>query len=186
MAEEVAISGGPETAKIRSVFGPALLPIITIGIYFFVWWYKINRELKDLGEKNGRTDLGTNPTLSLIAMLFGWILILPPLFSAVGTWKRMKAAQELVGVPEVDRGNGFLAVLLYIFLSIVFSGYLQNELNKVWRRQPGAGLDVSATPTFTTPGAPTSPVHEGDDLPGVPGSGEQPASPTNLPGIPGS
>ena len=45
MAQEVTIPGTQSTAKIRSIFAPALLPIITLGIYFFFWWYYINREL---------------------------------------------------------------------------------------------------------------------------------------------
>ncbi len=138
MADVVPIVGGPEAAKIRSVFGPALLPFVTFGIYFWVWWYKINRELRDLGAKTGRSDLGTSPGLSLLAMTLGILLIVPPLVLRVRHVEAHEARAGAHGVPETERGNGLLALLLYIFISIVFAGYLQNELNKVWRRQPAA------------------------------------------------
>ena len=51
----------------RSPWAVALLPIITLGIYHFVWWYKINKELKAYGEAKGY-DLGQNPTNSLLAL----------------------------------------------------------------------------------------------------------------------
>ncbi|MBO9533721.1 MAG: DUF4234 domain-containing protein [Solirubrobacteraceae bacterium] len=170
MADVVPIAGGPEEAKIRSVFGPALLPFVTFGIYYFVWWYKINREMRDLGTKTGRSDLGTSPGTSLLAVTLGMLLILPPFFSAYGTWKRMKLAQELTGVQETERGNGLLAVLLYIVLGFVFTGYLQNELNKVWRRQPGAPQQAQAA-AFTAPGTPpASPTGSSSvSVPGIPG-----------------
>ncbi len=170
MADVVPISGGPEEAKIRSVFAPALLPIITLFIYYFVWWYKINRELADLGRKQGREDLGTKPALSLIAILIGWVLILPPLFSAYGTWKRLKAAQELVGVPEADRGNGVIALLLYVFVGIVFPGYVQNELNKVWRLQPAVGAPSGAAAAAVAPATPAAAAESSTSIPGIPGN----------------
>lgn len=169
MADVVPISGGPEEAKIRSVFAPALLPIITLFIYYFVWWYKINRELADLGRKHGREDLGTKPGLSLIAVLLGWILILPPLFSAFGTWKRLKAAQELVGISETERGNGVIAALLYVFVGIVFPGYVQNELNKVWRAQAGVGAPSAAAAAAVAPATPAASA-DSTSIPGIPGN----------------
>src|SRR5262245_58541462 len=100
MAEEVPISGGPETAKIRSVFAPALLPFITLGVYFIVWWYKINRELADLGRKRGTTELGEKPVNSLLAIFPGALIIVPAIWTIVTTYQRSKKAQQLVGVGD--------------------------------------------------------------------------------------
>lgn len=150
MATVVPIAGGPETAKIRSVFAPALLPYVTFGIYSLVWYYKINRELADLGRKNGRQDLGTSPGLSLLAITLGCILIVPPILSIIGTYKRLKQAQQLVGVPEAQQANPWIFGILWVFVGIIGVGYCQNELNKVWTLQAGGSIAPAAGATSFT------------------------------------
>ena len=49
--------------KIRSLWAVALLPIITLGIYHLVWWYRVSRELRDYGRAKGY-DLGQTPSSS--------------------------------------------------------------------------------------------------------------------------
>jgi hypothetical protein len=51
------------------------LSIITLGIYHLVWWYKINRELRDYSAAAG-APLGNSPLLSLLALFPGGILIM--------------------------------------------------------------------------------------------------------------
>ena len=51
-------------------------PLITLGIYHLVWWYKINKELKAYGEAKGY-DLGQNPTNSVLALFPGGIIVIP-------------------------------------------------------------------------------------------------------------
>ena len=65
MAREIRIQGSDGTAKLRSLWAVALLPIITIGIYFFFWWYFIHRELRDLGRARNTDELGDSPGTSL-------------------------------------------------------------------------------------------------------------------------
>jgi len=67
MAYEMKIRGTEDEVKIRSPWAAALLPIITLGIYHLVWWYRINRELRDYGKAKGY-DLGQNPTNSVLAL----------------------------------------------------------------------------------------------------------------------
>ena len=50
MAQELEIRDSNERVKLRSPWAAALLPIITLGIYHLVWWYRINRELRDYGH----------------------------------------------------------------------------------------------------------------------------------------
>ena len=50
MAEELLIGRNRERVKLRSPWAVALLPFITLGIYHLVWWYRINREMRDLGQ----------------------------------------------------------------------------------------------------------------------------------------
>lgn len=146
MAEVVKISGGPEEAKIRNVLGVIGLTLITIGIYWWVWYFKTNRELADLGKKHGTEELGTSPGKSLLAVTLGLIIIIPALVSLWNHWGRLKAAQRLVSVPESDQGSGVLALLLYLFVGFVYPSYFQHELNKVWARQEPAAEAVAEAP----------------------------------------
>ncbi|OAA28243.1 protein of unknown function (DUF4234) [Frankia sp. EI5c] len=104
------------------------LPIITLGIYSFVWVYKTNKELSGYNPR-----IKVNPTLSVLAFLVGWVLIVPPF---VATWRlgtRTRDAQRAAGLPELSPGLAFV-------LWLVGGGalYLQFEINKIWSRYPGA------------------------------------------------
>jgi hypothetical protein len=130
MAEEVQIAGGPGRAKIRSPWAPALLPFVTFGIYALVWYYRVNREMCDLGRAHGTKELGESPGTSLLAVTLGWLIIVPAVVSTIRTAERIQAAQRLTGVDR--RLNGWLALVMIIVLPPVFYAYEQSELNKVW------------------------------------------------------
>ena len=66
MAHTLQIRNTDDHVKIRSPWAVALLPIVTLGIYHLVWWYRINRDLRDYGRAKGY-DLGQNPVNSLLA-----------------------------------------------------------------------------------------------------------------------
>jgi hypothetical protein len=161
MAQEVPITGGPETAKIRSPWAPALLPFVTFGIYTIVWWYKINREMVDLGRKRGTTELGDNPTLSLLAIFPGALIIVPAIMTLIGTYQRAKKAQQLLGVGESNQMNGWLFAIAYLLLSPVAWAYLQDGLNKVWKidsgMEPAGGLPAGTWAPQQAPGQPVPP-----------------------------
>jgi Domain of unknown function (DUF4234) len=131
MAEEVQIAGTDSRAKIRSPWAPALLPYVTFLIYLFVWYYKINREMRDLGRARGSTELGDSPGKSLLAITLGALIIVPAVISTINTFRRVQAAQRLVGVEP--QANGWLALVMALLLTPVFHAYQQSELNKVWQ-----------------------------------------------------
>lgn len=160
MAEEIQISGGPETAKIRSVWAPALLPFVTFFIYHFVWYYKINREMADLGRKRGVQGLGDSPGKSLLAITLGALVFFPAVISIFNTYKRLKLSQNVVGVHQGDQINGWIMLALYLVLSPAAYAYEQDALNKVWaidsgRREAGVPQPVAAayTPVPVEPAA---------------------------------
>ena len=130
MAEVVQIPRAGSTAKIRSVFAPALLPFITLFIYLFCWWYFVNRELRDFGKAKGSTELGDSPTKSVLAITLGALVIVPAIWSTVTPFKRVQAAQRLAGVEPL---NGWIALILYLVISPAFYAYMQSGLNNVWR-----------------------------------------------------
>jgi hypothetical protein len=71
MAETVTIEG--QSYLKRNPLGVLGLSLTTFGIYFFYWYYMVNDELRRFEH-----DESISPTRSLMAMLFGWIVIVPP------------------------------------------------------------------------------------------------------------
>jgi uncharacterized protein DUF4234 len=135
MAEEIQIAGTQSTAKTRDPLGVALLTLVTLGIYFFVWYYKVNREMSDLGRARGTDELGDSPGTSLLAVTLGALIIVPAIVSIYNTFQRTQAAARLTGAEPL---NGWIALILYLLLAIGFPAYLQSGLNKVWGVQ-GSG-----------------------------------------------
>jgi uncharacterized protein DUF4234 len=132
VAQQVPIAGVESSAKIRSIFAPALLPILTLGIYLFFWWYYVNRELRDYGRAKGTTELGTSPGKSVLAITLGALIVVPAILSLINTFKRMQRAQQLAGVEVL---NGWIGLVLYVVISPAFFAYMQSGLNNVWKAQ---------------------------------------------------
>ncbi|HEV3128760.1 MAG TPA: DUF4234 domain-containing protein [Solirubrobacteraceae bacterium] len=101
MAQTVQLGTGAK-GKIRSFWVGLGLNIITLGIYYYYWYFQINEELKEIGRAKGDQELAdSSPINSLIAILFGGILLLiPPLVSIYRTGKRIKRAEQLGGVSD--------------------------------------------------------------------------------------
>jgi hypothetical protein len=162
MAYELQLRDSQDQVKIRSPWAAALLPIITLGIYHLVWWYRVNKELCDFGRARGH-DLGDNPTLSLLAVFPGGLIIVPALVSYWRGAQRMQSAQRLSGQQPL---NGWIALILFILISVGLWAYMQSELNKVWREE--------AEPL---PGQPAPPAIE-DSLPPRTATEQEPAAPS--------
>lgn len=158
MAYEMKIRGTEHEVKVRSPWAVALLPFITFGIYHLVWWYRINKELKAYGEAKG-FDLGQNPTNSLLALFPGGLIIVPALITY---WRGTKRVQGASKVASREPVNGWIALLLYLFIAPGLWAYLQVSLNHIWE-QEGEAL----------PGQPAPPVS--DDMP--PRLPDDPATP---------
>ncbi len=95
-----------------------LLVFVTLGIYYLVWYYKINRELRDLGRATGQEErLGRSPFTSLMAITFGWLILVPPFVSMYRTLKRIQAAQEISGTAgePINVWLGFVLYLVGVF-----------------------------------------------------------------------
>jgi hypothetical protein len=150
VAQELQLRGSPERVKLRSPWAAALLPIVTLGIYHLVWWYRVNRELRDFGRARGY-DLGQSPTSSLLALFPGGLIIVPPL---VSYWRGTKRAQGAARIAGREPPNGWIALILFVVLSLGTWAYIQAELNKVWRVEadalpgepPVAALDEGMPP----------------------------------------
>jgi hypothetical protein len=180
MAEEVQIAGTESRAKIRNPLAPALLPFITFGIYTLVWYYRINKELAEMGRARNTEELGTSPGTSLLAVLIGWVIIVPPFLSIYNTWKRAYAAERLTGVQGgMEPGLGFL---LSIFLGPIGHYILQRDLNNVWQAQAGGAGAQPAIPQGAPATAPPPPAPEAAPAPAPPAPPAGGAPPPPPPG----
>jgi hypothetical protein len=139
MATTVTINN--QTFKRRNPLAVWLgLPLITLGIYYFVWWYKINNEAKRFLNDNT-----INPGMSVLAVTLGAVIIVPPFISIYRTTERIARMQERAGMPG-DRANPWIAVLL-VFLAGLDRLYLQMQLNQVWDGYLRGGVQGIAPPS---------------------------------------
>jgi hypothetical protein len=177
MAEELQLRDSQDEVKIRSPWAAALLPIITLGIYHLVWWYKINRELRDYGRAKG-VDLGQNPTNSVLALFPGGIIIIPAL---VSYWRGTQRVQKAAQISGQEPVIGWLALVLFLVISIGLWAYLQDGLNKVWRAvaTPLTGAGAGEIPSSSgAPPAGDTAASGGTETAGgtAPSGGNEPTS----------
>ena len=144
MAQQVVI--GNEVFKRRNPVGAAVgLPIITLGVYYFVWYYKINNE-----ARRYLRDPSIRPGVSLLAITLGIFIIVPPFVSIYRTGERVRRMQ--MNAQITDRCEPWIAlVLALLFRFFLFSLdvlYLQFQLNTVWDAYLRPGL---TPPSFPPP-----------------------------------
>jgi Domain of unknown function (DUF4234) len=128
VAETVTIEGTPYLK--RNPLGVLGLSLITLGIYFFYWYWKINDELSTFGH-----DDTISPTRSLMAILFGWIIIVPPFIAIYNTAKHVQNDEQRLGIqPQLEPA---LTIVFLLLFSIVNGLYIQEHLNRLWDRAVG-------------------------------------------------
>lgn len=126
MATELRI--GSTTVKARSPLAVFLLSLVTLGIYYCVWYYKINRELRDAA------GIDVSPFVALVAITVGWLVIVPPFVSWYRTFERIQQAQRGAGLAsEASAALGFILYVIAVFFLPIELVYAQDELNKAWR-----------------------------------------------------
>jgi hypothetical protein len=170
MAQTLQLPNTEHHVKIRNPWAVALLPIVTLGIYHLVWWYRINREMRDFGRAKGY-DLGRNPINSLLALFPGGWIIVPPFITY---WRGTKRVQGSSRVAGKDPLNGWIALILFILLGIGLWAYMQVYLNDVWRAEADTLPGQAALPPMED-GMPPRLEPEPTT---VPDQGQRPESPT--------
>ena len=127
MAERVQVRG--TDVKIRNPFLVFVWSLVTLGIYYVVWYYKVNRELRDAA------GVKVSPVVALLAITVGWIVIVPPFVSWYRTFARTAEAQRSAGLAsEANPILGFILYVIAVFFLPIEVIYAQDELNKLWRR----------------------------------------------------
>ncbi len=126
------------TGKTRNIVLVWLVwPIITLGIYHLVWWYKVNREARDFDPR-----IEVNPVLSVLAITIGALIIVPPFVSIYRTGERIAQMQEAAGMQRSC--NGVLGIV-GAFVFGLQALYYQYELNRIWAHlgSPAEGSTVT-------------------------------------------
>jgi uncharacterized protein DUF4234 len=135
MAETVQLPAGGH-AKVRNLWLVALLLVVTLGIYYLFWYYWIRRELRDFGRVTDPVLASIGPGMGVVAMTFGWYILVPPFVSAWRTVKHVKRAETLGGIQEAHSINHALGFMLFVLGFLLFPVevfYLQLHLNRLWR-----------------------------------------------------
>ena len=107
--------------KDRSPAAVLGLSIITGGIYYLVWYYKINNEIR-----NHDPSVLVTPAWSVLAML----LPVANLVSSYSTAARIRQMQLDEGL--TDTISPVVALLLVIFLGIGYPLYIASQLREHW------------------------------------------------------
>ncbi|MCU0309022.1 MAG: DUF4234 domain-containing protein [Thermoleophilia bacterium] len=146
MAEEIQFQGA--LVKRRNPWGVWLLSLITLGVYGVVFWYKINREMRDYSAAAGK-PLDNDPVNAVLAVTLGALVIVPAVISWVHTARRARAVRQIITGDDTGGPSSGITVLL-AFLGGFQTIYLQYGLNECWDRARrvagGAAAPVTAPP----------------------------------------
>jgi Domain of unknown function (DUF4234) len=123
MGELVTIDG--QRYKERNPLGVLGLTVLTLGVYFFIWYYKVNDELR-----RALRDESISPTRSLMAMIFGWLVIVPPFIAMYNTAKHVQELETGRGV--VQTVEPALTIVLMLVVAFANGIYVQEHLNRAW------------------------------------------------------
>lgn len=148
-AREVVMPSGAR-AKVRDEGLVVLWTALTVGIWTLVWYYRINREMRDFGRAHGDRRLAdSNPVLSILAVTLGGLVIVPALVSYWRTTGRIRHMQRLCNIDPINGwviGACYVSGWLILITLLVIPPFVQDGLNKVWRLYPDAkGAEVDLT-----------------------------------------
>jgi hypothetical protein len=145
MADTVTLEG--QSYRKRHPIGVLALSVVTLGIYFFYWYYQVNDELRRFER-----DETISPVRSLMAMLFGWIIIVPPFIAIYNTALHIAKTEQRVGVQQ--QIEPVLVLVFQLVLSLVNPPYMQDHMNRIWDRATGAATLPDAAPSEVLPPPP--------------------------------
>ncbi|HEV2686796.1 MAG TPA: DUF4234 domain-containing protein [Actinomycetota bacterium] len=128
MADEIQVGRG--SVKRRDPWGTFLLGIVTLKIYHFVWYYMINREIRD----HSGDEIPVDPVVSVLAITLGIGVVVPALVSLYRTADRIRRVQKKVGAAKTI--SPILALLLgaISFFNLLnwYMPYVQSHINSAW------------------------------------------------------
>lgn len=114
-------SGLTPIGKDRSPGAVLGLSMITFGIYFLVWHYSLNNEIR-----KHNPDIKVSPGLSTLAMC----IPIANCVAAYGTAARLRQMQLDEG--QTDTTSPVVALLLFMFLGIGYPLYIASQAREHW------------------------------------------------------
>jgi hypothetical protein len=121
---EIVTIGGQRYEK-RQPLGVLGLSIVTLGIYWYYWYYKTNDEIRRF-EK----DDSVRPGVALLAITLGWLILVPPFISVYNTSSHIVRMEQRLGIQQ--QLSPALNVIFLLIVGIVIPVYTQEHLNRVW------------------------------------------------------
>lgn len=109
------------------------LSVVTLGIYYFVWYGKVNAEIGGHDP-----DIGVNPGLAVLAMFVPFA----NLISAYATAARIRQMQLDDGASSTI--SPVVALLLFMFLWVGYPLYIASQVREHWHGHRRAQRAVSA------------------------------------------
>jgi hypothetical protein len=111
--------------KKRNPWGVWALSAVTLGIYGWYWYYKVNEETREYSPA-----VHVQPGIALLAYMFGGLTCgVAVVATIVKTGGRISQCQQ--ETPTRSRCSGFLGILFAVLLGTHIV-YYQSQLNKIW------------------------------------------------------
>lgn len=121
--EPAAVASGLQMKRRNPIAAWIGLPLITLGIYHLVWYYKIHHEMSEFDRRRSIPTAGP----MLVLLFLSWTVI-SPLISYYNAGGRIRNAQRAAGLAGTCSG-GIGVLLMFVFgLGTL---YYQSELNKI-------------------------------------------------------
>jgi hypothetical protein len=119
------------STKVQPPAAVAALSIVTFGVYACVWYYRVNREMRDYGRAWGDDELAASkPVRSVLAWVPGGWLVIPLVISFVHATQRMARCERLVGI-EPGASGALISLIVVASAAGLGSAFV-----------PGAGAAV--------------------------------------------
>ena len=91
-----------------------------------------------------------------MAILFGWIIIVPPFLAMYNTAKHVQAVEQRLAIqPQLEPA---LAIVIMLFVSVGNGVYIQEHLNRIWDRAAGAAVPSLPVDPSVPPAMPDAPT----------------------------
>jgi hypothetical protein len=106
-----------------------LAAFVPFGIYAYIWFHRSNTEMQ--AWSNGRIQY--NPTASLLALILGWVIIVPPFVAWASYMGRIREAQRMAGLPQTATFWGSVGRAFLLSYNV---NWHQEQFNEIGTRPP--------------------------------------------------
>jgi hypothetical protein len=125
-----AAPGSPPVSLSAHLVFSSIAALVAAVLVSLPWWYRINRELRDLDRAYDSPKARGRPLRAVLMMTVGWLVVILPLIAVFRIGRHIQRAQARAGRPVTVWSPWILAPGL-VLVPVLFA-YLQHELNKVW------------------------------------------------------